>query len=118
MPEANGLHWERLARPQQPQQPMPEAIEHDDDYFWSVHDKLELENILTSLVDPLSRGNEEGQEEVITLTCQVFAAFPYQSSTVQQYIASITECDNSMATQKTLRPMADHFQALFTSILG
>ena len=48
---------------------MPEAIEHDDDYFWPVHDRLGLKNILTSLIDPLSRGNEEGQEEVITSTC-------------------------------------------------
>ena len=92
-PEANGLHRERPARPQQPQQPMPEAIEHDDDYFWSVYDKLGLKNILTSLIDPLSRGNEKGQEEVITSIYQVSGIFPYDSSTVQQCYRGSHSCN-------------------------
>ena len=56
---------------------------------------MDLEAILTSLVNPLSAGNEPGQEELITSMCQINGTFPFLSSTLQEHMASIHEPDNS-----------------------
>src|SRR2546430_2112612 len=50
---------ERQARPS-------DAIEPDNSHLWQVDSQMDLEAILTSLVNPLSAGNEPGQEELIT----------------------------------------------------
>ena len=78
---------------------------------------MDLEAILTSLVNPLSAGNEPGQEELITSMCQINGTFPFLSSTLQEHMASIREPDNSR-TQDALRLIADQFQTLIASILG
>ena len=94
----------------------PVAREHDNDQIWQISNIIELESVFTSLIHPLSAGNETGQEQLVTSTIQVTGMFPWEASLLQQYIASITEHNN--AEQNAFQPIVNHFLALSTTTLG
>ena len=64
----------------------------------------------------MSAGNETDQEQLVTSTIQVTGIFPWEASSLQQYIALITEYNN--AEQNVFQPIVNYFLTLSTTTLG
>ena len=106
---------------QQKQQPIPSvefpvARKHDNDQIWQISNVIEFESVFTSLIYLLSAGNETDQEQLVTSTIQVTGIFPWEASSLQQYIALITEYNN--AEQNVFQPIVNYFLTLSTTTLG
>src|SRR5947209_433082 len=82
--------------------------QHDNDQIYQVTNTTEFESLLTSLVHPLSAGNEPGHEWQITSTILITGRYPWNSFSLQQFMTSISECDKLTAFQA----ITDHFLTL------